>query len=114
MVLAEIWLEHRRRKFRAKAFDRTFALARAEGCDEGFPETWQRAYALGHKIAYAMGYDKGRSEGFAVGYAESQAINEQRWKHWQRRRKRVEANRTPFDELPPDQRQPTPSKGETT
>ena len=71
MVLAEIWLEHRRRKFRAKAFDRTFALARAEGCDEGFPETWQRAYALGHKITYAMGYDKGRSEGFAVGYAES-------------------------------------------
>ena len=113
MVLAEMWLEHRRRKFRAKAFDRTLPWRVTKDATRAFPETWQRAYALGHKIAYAMGYDKGGPK-VSQWDTPSQAINEQRWKHWQRRRKRAEANRTPFDEPPPDQRQSTPSKGETT
>lgn len=113
MILAAMWLENQLRKARAKAFQKALAQARAEGCADGFPETWRRAYASGHEIAYAMGYDANRSEGFAVGYAESQAINEQRWKHWNRRREDAAANGTHFDEPPPNRRQPTPSKGET-
>ena len=101
MVLAAIWLENRMHKARAKAFQKAFTLARTEGCADGFPQAWQRAYASGHDIAYAMGYDANRAEGFAVGFAESQAINEQRWEHWNRRREDAAANGTPYTEPPP-------------
>ena len=114
MILAAMWLENRMRKARAKAFQKAFSQARAEGYADGFPETWQRAYASGHKIAYAMGYDANRFEGFAVGYAESRAINEQRWKYWNRRREHAAVSGTRFEERPPNRRQLTPLKGETT
>lgn len=101
MVLAELWLENRKRKSRAKAYEKAFAQASAEGCDEGFPLAWQRAYALGHEMAYAKGYDSARAEGFAVGYAEGAERANRRWKDWLRRREAAEAAGEVFTEPHP-------------
>lgn len=101
MVLAELWLQDRMRKNRAKCFQKALAQAKAEGCAEGFTDKWTRGYAKGHERAHAMGYDKYDAEAYAVGYAESVALIHPRWEAWLRRREDAKAKGIPFDEPSP-------------
>lgn len=102
MVLAELWLQDRMRKNRAKCFQKALAQAKAEGCAEGFTGNWTRAYAKGHERAYAMGYDKYKAEAYAVSYAEDVALTHLRWEAWLRRRDDAKAKGIPFDEPHPN------------
>ena len=101
MVLAELWLQDRMRKNRAKRFEKALAQARAEGCAEGFTANWTNAYAKGHRQAHAMGYDKYDAEAYAVGFAEDVALIHARWTAWLHRREDAEAKGIPFDEPSP-------------
>ena len=101
MVLAEIWLENRMRKARARRFKQAYAKVLAEGCATGFEIAWTEGYDQGHRVAYAMGYDKYDAEDYAVGFAEGQATTQVRWEAWNRRREEAAAKGEPFTEPPP-------------
>lgn len=102
MVLAELWLQDRMRKNRAKRFQKALAQAKAEGCAEGFTTKWTRGYAKGHERAHAMGYDKYDAEDYAVSYAEGVALIHPRWEAWLQRYDDAKAKGIPFDEPRPD------------
>ena len=101
MVLAEIWLENRMRKARARRFKKAYTKVLAEGCATGFEIAWTASYDRGHRIAYAMGYDKYDAEAYALNFAESEATSQVRWEAWNRRRMDAESKGMPFDEPTP-------------
>lgn len=101
MVLAEIWLENRMRKARAKRFEEAYAKVLAEGCVTGFEIAWTKSYDQGHRIAHAMGYDRYDAEAYAVNFAEGGATTQVRWEAWNRRRMDATSKGMPFDEPPP-------------
>lgn len=101
MVLAELWLADRRRKYRAKRYEQAYARACAAGCTDGFAEAWTSGYEKGHRMAYAMGYDEHRAERYAVSFACGSTYQRALWLAWLGRLKEAEAKGIPFDEPHP-------------
>ena len=101
MVLAEIWIQNRLRKARARRFKEAYSQALAEGCATGFEIAWTNGYAEGHRVAHAIGYDKHDAEVYAVDFAEGAALTQVRWEAWNRRRMEAKAKGEPFTEPPP-------------
>ena len=92
MVLVGMWLEDRRRKRRAKSYQKAYELAVSVNAADGFATIWTDVYEKGHRIAYAMGYDHECSEAYAVSYAEIYAFRHACWAAYRRRQKAAAPN----------------------
>ena len=101
MVLVGMWLEDRRRKHRAKSYQKAYDLADSVNAADGFATIWTDAYEKGHRMAYAMGYDHAHSEAYAVDYAVNMALQQTCGEAYRRRQKAADQNDAVGEPPPP-------------